>query len=222
MATRLSRRRIVGGLVVLSVVGGATFVSPRMAIEQVRAVADDPVVFGAVLLGLYLVRPLFAWPTTILSVAVGYGYGFLGIPFALAGIALTTIPPFLAVRWFDRGVDAGRVSEASERFFATTGDFRGVVAARIAPIPADVATCAAGFGDVRLRTVIAGTVVGEIPWTVVAIAVGTSADRLAAGRMESIGLPVTLAMLAVAGILLASPVRQLLDDRREILSSEEP
>ncbi|HKL29141.1 MAG TPA: VTT domain-containing protein, partial [Natrialbaceae archaeon] len=128
---------------------------------------------------------------------------------------LTTVPPFLAVRWFDRGVDVGRVGEASEQFFATTGDFRGVMAARIAPVPADVVTCAAGLGDVRLRTVIAGTVVGEIPWTVVAIAVGTSADRLAAGRMTTIGLPVTLAMLALAVILLAGPARRLLQDRGE-------
>lgn len=218
MATRLSRRGIVGVLVVLSVTCGALLVSPAAAIDRVQAVADDPVVFGVVLLGLYLVRPLFAWPTTVLSVAVGYGYGFLGLPFALGGIALTTVPPFLAVRWFDRGVDVGRVGEASERFFATTGDFRGVMAARIAPVPADVATCAAGLGDVRLRTVIAGTVVGEIPWTVVAIAVGTSADRLAAGRMTTIGLPVTLAMLGLAVILLAGPARRLLQDRGELSS----
>jgi uncharacterized membrane protein YdjX (TVP38/TMEM64 family) len=215
MAIRLSRRGIVGVLVALSVVCGALLVSPAAAIDRVQAVADDPVLFGVVLLGLYLVRPLFAWPTTILSVAVGYGYGFLGLPFALGGIALTTIPPFLAVRWFDRGVDVGRVGEASEQFFATAGDFRGVMAARIAPVPADVVTCAAGLGDVRLRTVIAGTVVGEIPWTVVAIAVGTSADRLAAGRMTTIGLPVTLAMLALAVILLAGPARRLLQDRGE-------
>jgi len=215
MAIRLSRRGIVGVLVALSVICGALLVSPAAAIDRVQAVADDPVLFGVVLLGLYLVRPLFAWPTTILSVAVGYGYGFLGLPFALGGIALTTVPPFLAVRWFDRGVDVGRVGEASEQFFATTGDFRGVMAARIAPVPADVVTCAAGLGDVRLRTVIAGTVVGEIPWTVVAIAVGTSADRLAAGRMTTIGLPVTLAMLALAVILLAGPARRLLQDRGE-------
>lgn len=213
MPIRLSRRGIVGVLVALSVVCGALLVSPATAIDRVQAVADDPVLFGVVLLGLYLVRPLFAWPTTILSVAVGYGYGFPGLPFALGGIALTTVPPFLAVRWFDRGVDVGRVGEASERFFATTGDFRGVMAGRIAPIPADVVTCAAGLGDVRLRTVIAGTVVGEIPWTVVAIAVGTSADRLAAGRMTAVGLPVTLAMLALAAILLAGPTRRLLRDR---------
>ncbi|MFT4891481.1 MAG: putative membrane protein YdjX (TVP38/TMEM64 family) [Halobacteriales archaeon] len=214
MAIRLSRRRIVGGIVVLAVVCGALLVSPTTAVERMGTVAEDPVLFGAVLLGLYLVRPLFAWPTTPLAVAVGYGYGFLGVPFALGGIALTTIPPFLAVRRFDRGADVGRVGEASERFFAATGGFRGVVAARLAPVPADVATFAAGLGDVRLRTVIAGTVIGEVPWTVVAIAVGASADRLAAGRVEAIGPPVVLAMIGLAAILLAGPARRLLQDRR--------
>lgn len=209
MAIRLSRRRILGGLVVLAVVCGALLVSPAAAMERVETVADDPVLFGAVLAGLYLVRPVFAWPTTPLAVAVGYGYGFLGVPFALGGIAMTTVPPFLAVRWFDRGADVGRAGEASERFFAATGNFRGVVAARLAPIPADVATCAAGLGDVRLRTVIAGTVVGEIPWTVLAIAVGASADRLAAGHVERIGLPAILAMLGLAAVLLAGPARRL-------------
>jgi len=214
MVIGLSRRRVVGGLVALAVVCGALLVSPAAAMDRVERVADDPVLFGAVLAGLYLVRPLFAWPTTPLAVAVGYGYGFLGIPFALVGIAVTTIPPFLAVRWFDRGADTGRASEASERLFAATGDFRGVLAARLAPIPADVATCAAGLGDVRLRTVIAGTVIGEVPWTVLAIAVGASADRLAAGRVETIGLPAILAMVGLAAILLAGPARRLAREGR--------
>ena len=207
-----SHRRVAGLLAVVAVGAGALLVSPTTALDRLRAVSRDPFLFGAVLLGLYLIRPLFAWPTTILSVAVGYGYGFLGIPVALSGIALTTVPPFLAVRWFDRGTDVDRIAEASERFFATTGDFRGVVAARIAPIPADAVTCAAGLGDVRLRTVVAGTVVGEVPWTVLAVAVGTSADRLTAGHLERIGVPASLAMLAIATILLAGPARRALGD----------
>jgi uncharacterized membrane protein YdjX (TVP38/TMEM64 family) len=214
MAFRPSRRQLAGGVVVLAIVVGALFVSPRTALERTRSVAQDPILFGAVLLGLYLVRPLFAWPTTILAVAAGYGFGFVGVPIALVGVALTTVPPFLAARWFGRGADLGRVSETSERYFAATGDFRGVVAARLVPIPADVATCAAGLGDVRFRSLIAGTVVGEIPWTVAAVAVGTSADRLATGDLGSIALPLAMATILVAAVLLAGPAgRSLLRDR---------
>lgn len=216
MATRLSRRRIVGVLVVLTVAIGSLLVSPSTAFEGLRTVADDPVLFGVAVLGLYLIRPLFAWPTTFLSIAVGYGYGLVGFPIALAGIAMTTVAPFLAVRWFDRGVDSGRVADASDRFFATTGDFRGMVAGRIAPIPADVVTGAAALADVRLRTVLAGTVVGEIPWTVLAIAAGTSADKLAAGRPTSIGMPAMLATIAIAVLLLAGPVLRVATDRENI------
>lgn len=217
MATYLSRRRIVGVLVVLSVVVGALLVSPTAAFEVLRTVSDDPLLFGVALLGLYLVRPLFAWPTTLLSVAVGFGYGLVGLPFALVGIALTTVPPFLAVRWFDRGVESGRVGDASDRFFSTAGDFRGMVAGRVVPIPADVVTAAAALADVRLRTVLAGTVVGEIPWTILAITVGMSADRLAAGHPSSIGVPATLATIALAVLLLAGPVLRVASDRENIL-----
>jgi uncharacterized membrane protein YdjX (TVP38/TMEM64 family) len=213
MAVRLSRRRIVGILVALSIVGGALLVSPSTAIDRVQSIADQPVLYGAVLLGLYLIRPLFAWPTTILALAVGYGYGLAGVPFALVGVAVTTLPPFFAVRWFDQGSDLGRVGDASERYFAATGDVRGVAAARVAPVPADVVTCAAGLGDVRLRSLLAGTVVGEIPWTVAAVAVGASADRLAADGLNAPGLPFVLASLVAAGLLLAGPIRRVVADR---------
>jgi len=236
---RSPNRRVALGLVVAAVVAGATLVSPGAVTGHLERLAADPMVFGLAILALYLVRPLLAWPPTVCAVAVGYGYGVAGVPVALVGAALTALGPFYAARWTLRAEDLGvtdrdpggaslgdpsgptdgiggwitaradRAREAGEQFFETTGGVRGMTAARLAPIPADVSTCAAAACGVRTRAMVAGTLIGELPWTVAAVLVGASAGEIAGGIGE-IGPPLAVASALGALVLLAGPAYRYL------------
>jgi len=211
---RPDRRALAGLAVLAAVVAGAALVSPDRAVALAAAVADDPLTFGAVLAALYLLRPLFAWPTTLLSLLVGAGLGVtVGVPVALAGIALTTLPTYAATRWLGVGERFPRARAVGDRYFARTGHLRGTVAGRLVPLPADVVTCGAAMADVRLRTLLLGTVIGEVPWTVAAVVVGSSAGRIAQVGLDGVGLRLALLTTLSGLVLLAGPAYAVLSDR---------
>lgn len=215
-------RPMVGLLVLSGVLIAGVATSPTTAFGVLEAVAADPYLFGLAVTGLYLVRPLFAWPTTPLAVVVGYGYGVtLGIPVALAGVVATVIPTFLAVRWFADGSSSGptvfgsvleRACSATTRYYETTGPVRGVIVSRLAPIPSDVSTAAAAVSDVDLRQLAVGTAIGELPWTVAAVVVGASAATITTAGVGDLGVPLAVACAVAGALLLAGPTYRLVRD----------
>lgn len=110
----------------------------------------------------------------------------------------------------------GALSALGERgraYFRTVGGVRGVAAARLAPVPADAVSCAAGLAGVRPRAYAAGTLVGELPWTAAAVVVGGSARRLATADPGEVGLPLLVGTTLAAAVLLAGPATRALGDR---------
>ncbi|WP_440764744.1 TVP38/TMEM64 family protein [Natronorubrum sp. DTA7] len=226
------RRALVGTVVIGAIVAMGVLVSPSTALGTVESVSADPYLFGLLVVGLYLVRPLLVLPTTPLAVVVGYGYGVtLGIPIALVGVVVTVIPVFLVARWFT-DTDASPSSNACDdsasasiegafgslleragsvvaRYYDTAGPTRGVVVSRLAPIPSDVSTSAAAVSGVRLRQFVLGTVVGELPWTVAGVVVGASAATVTANGLGELGITLTVACLLAASVLLAGPAYRL-------------
>lgn len=215
-------RALAGVLVLGTLAAGALLVSPSATLAAVESVAADPYLFGLAVAALYLLRPLLAWPTTPLAVVVGYGYGVaLGVPVALAGVVLTAIPPFLAVRWLADGTDVdglpgsilGRAGGAAAGYYDHAGPIRGVTASRLAPIHADVSTAAAAAGGVRLRHLAVGTAIGELPWTVAAVVVGASAATVATAGLGGLGASLTVACALAAALLLSGPAYRLIRER---------
>ncbi|QCW02652.1 TVP38/TMEM64 family protein [Natrinema pallidum] len=207
-------RALAGAIVASGAVAAGVLVSPSTIVGTVDAVAADPILFGLLVTGLYLVRPLLAWPTTPLAAVVGYGFGVpVGVPIALCGVVVTVFPVFVAARWLaagasDEDADAALLERAGDtvaRYYETAGPLRGVTASRLAPIPSDVATCAAAVSGVGCRQLVLGTVVGELPWTVAAVVVGASAATVTAGGLEGVGVALSLACAAAAVLLLAGP-----------------
>lgn len=173
-----------------------------------------PVAFALVVAALYLGRPLVAWPISLCSAVVGYGYGIVGVPLALAGVLVTCLPPYLLGRYAGTDVGIlGTVGRSGERFFDVTGGFRGVVAARLAPLPADPVSCGAGLSGVTPRAYLLGTLVGEIPWTLVAVLAGSSLTRLATGGLDDVGIELVAVAAAVALAVLAGPAYEHLRER---------
>jgi len=204
---RASLRQVAGLALLLAVAGAAALTtSPDALFARAERLAERPALFAVVLLGTYLVRPLLAWPISVLSILLGYVLGPVAIPVALAGAVVTALPAYAVARYL--GHDAGilaRVGDAGDAVRRTTGDLRGIVAVRLAPLPTDPVSYAAGLADVPLRPYVAGTALGEAPWVVAAVLIGASAGELtAAGRSADPLLLVTTVALA-ALLALSGP-----------------
>lgn len=204
--------RLGGGAVVAAVLSAAAFTSPDAVLARAAWATADPTRFVAVAVCLALVRPLLAWPTTLLAVVVGYAFGVAGVPFALALIVLTSVPPYLFARRFGR---VGRVAAAGEAFVERAGGVRSVVASRLVPAPSDVVSVAAGVSGVRLGAFVVGTAVGETPWAVAGVLAGASAETLAAGDVAgAIDLRLGVAAALAAALLVAPTLYEWYDERR--------
>lgn len=207
-------RREVTGLGLLAAValaGMAT--SPDRVLAALGGLSDRPVLFGTLLLTVYLARPFVAWPTMAVSAGVGVVLGpVAGLPVALVGAVVTSLPGFYFGEWFRSGEGlVGRLEGGGRAYFRTAGGVRGVAAARLAPVPADAVSVTAGLSGVSLRAYAAGTLVGELPWTVAAVVVGGSARTVATAGLPGLTTPLLVATTLAALVLLAGPLYGVLD-----------
>jgi uncharacterized membrane protein YdjX (TVP38/TMEM64 family) len=202
----------VGVVLALAAVAALT-TSPDALFAHAERLARRPALFGVVLLALYLVRPLLAWPISVISILLGYVLGPVAIPVALAGAVVTGLPAYALARYL--GHDAGflaRVGDAGGVVRRTTGDLRGIVAVRLAPLPTDPVSYAAGLAGVPLRPYVAGTAIGEAPWVVAAVLLGASAGELTtASSAADPLLVVTTVALAVLLVLSGPAYRRVAD-----------
>jgi len=207
-------RQLVGiGVVAAVAAATAVATSPAALFEHAATLAARPALLAVALAVLYLVRPLLAWPISALSILLGYLYGPAAVPVALAGAVVTTLPAYALARYL--GHDAGllsRVGDAGSVVRATTGDLRGVAAVRLAPLPTDPVSYAAGLAGVPLRPYVAGTALGEAPWVTATVLLGASMGQLATvGLTADPLLLVTTVALAVLVALSGPAYRRLAD-----------
>jgi uncharacterized membrane protein YdjX (TVP38/TMEM64 family) len=223
------RRYAVVGTVVAAVSALALAASPEAALSRLRWLAGDPLRFGLAVAALAAVRPLLAWPTTLLAVAAGFGYGWVGTPLALALVVGTSLPPYVLARagrlrlregaeTGDTGV-ADRFRRAGERFAAKSGNVRAVAGTRLLPLPSDAVTVGAAVAGVRLRPFLVGTAAGELPWVLCGVAVGASLDRLAADAGSVVDPTAILGMAAAGALLLAGPLYRTVAERESTASA---
>ncbi|WP_185903270.1 TVP38/TMEM64 family protein [Halonotius terrestris] len=203
------RSRLAAGVLTVLSLGVVTwYVTPSVAFAWVDSVASRPFQYALLLVVAALLRPAVAWPTTALSVAVGYGYGPRGLGVAVALLVVTNLPPY----WFGmRTASDGPVTAAGQEFLADAGDLRGLIGARFLPLPSDLVSVAAGATGVRLRAYLLGTAVGELPWAVLGVLAGHSLGRLRQqGLTGDVDLWLLVGMAAVGTLLLAGPCYRLL------------
>ena len=202
MALSGRRRKVAAGAVLATVAAGGLLTSPDAVFARATWLAGDPVRLVAAAAVFAAVRPLIAWPTTLLAVFLGYGLGLAGLPIALVLVAFTSVPPFLFARRL-RG--DGEVAAAGAAFVDRTGGVRSVIASRLVPAPSDVVSVAAGVAGVRLPAFLVGTTIGEIPWVLAGTLVGISAGTLTAGAVANAADPRLIAAAGTAAALLVAP-----------------
>jgi uncharacterized membrane protein YdjX (TVP38/TMEM64 family) len=191
----------IGGVAVVAAIA-ALAVSPDSLLTHAEALLSRPMLLAVALGLLYLSRPLLAWPISALSILLGYLFGPVAIPVALAGAVVTTLPAYLLARYL--GHDAGlfaRVGDVGTTVRHTTGDLRGIIAVRLAPLPTDPVSYAAGLAGVPVRPYLLGTAVGEAPWVGTAVLLGASMGQLATTGLAA--SPLLLGTTLALAILVA-------------------
>lgn len=198
-------RRLAFGLVVVLVVLGAAFGSSSKAFSYARLFLFHEF-FVLILLGLYVLRPVIFVPLGGLHLLAGYVYGgVLGASIALVGTVLTSMPVYAAGKYFQptSGI-GGWLAKRGASSFSVTGDLRGILAASLSPVPADVVSYAAGIGGIRPRIFVVGLVAGEVPWVVAYVLVGTTMTSLSAGAVtDRVGI--VIALVALSLLVVARP-----------------
>ncbi|MFC5133917.1 MULTISPECIES: TVP38/TMEM64 family protein [Haloferacaceae] len=207
----MNRRYLLEGVVVAAAVVLAWTASPAAALSILEWLAADPLRFGVAIVALAAIRPFLAWPTTLLAVAAGFGYGWAGVPVGAVLLTTTAVPPYwLAragrVRLVNDSRAVERVSAAGGRLVADAGGLRAVAGTRFLPVPADAVSVTAGVSGVTPRVFLLGTAIGEFPWVVAGVAVGVSADRLVSEELSVADPTLFVAFGLIGALLLARPL----------------
>jgi uncharacterized membrane protein YdjX (TVP38/TMEM64 family) len=212
---RATVRQLAGIAVVAVIAASAAYVSsPNAVLGAVETLVARPAFLAVALAGLYLVRPLLAWPISALSVLLGYLLGPGAIPIALAGAVLTTLPAYLLARWFGHEVGfLGRIGDAGTAIRRTTGDLRGMIAVRLAPLPTDPVSYAAGVAGVPPRPYVLGTAIGEAPWVGATVLLGASMGQLTTTGVSTSPLVLATALALAVLLVVSRPAyRRLSED----------
>lgn len=203
-----SRRQLLGtaGLGAVAV-GAALAFSPATVVTELEHLATHPLQFALALVAVYLARPFLLWPVSSIALVLGYLYDpALAVVLALAGAALTGLPPFLMARYANS--DAGPFASVAARGAELTdavGETRGVLAARLSPVPGDPISYASGLSNVSVGAFLTGTVIGEVPWALVTVLAGDSMRTLSVTGF-SFSPTVLVAITGLGLIVLAGPL----------------
>lgn len=205
---RATQRQLLGIAGLVGIAGvAAVLSSPGTIIAELEGLAARPWLFALALVAVYLIRPFLLWPVTSIALVLGFLYGpAVAMPLALAGAALTAMPPYLIGRYWQSEIGLfGTLGSSGQQIVDVVGETRGVIAARLSPVPGDPISYTAGLAGVSLRPFLAGTVIGEIPWALVAVFAGASMRNLTVSEF-AISPELIVALAGLAVILLAGPV----------------
>jgi uncharacterized membrane protein YdjX (TVP38/TMEM64 family) len=199
MMNAATRRQLTSVAALLAVAAlAAVFLSPARVVRELEHFASHPLQFGVALALLYLVRPFLFWPVSSVAVLLGYLYApAVAVPIALLGAGLTGLPPFALARYANSEAGVFRTfADPGRDLVDAVGEVRGVVGGRLSPVPGDVVSYAAGLSEVSLGAFLLGTVIGEVPWALVAVVAGNSMRTLTVSGFS----PDPFVLLGIAGL----------------------
>jgi len=174
--------------------------------------------FGAaplVFLGLHIVASLVFVPRSLLGIAAGLVFGlWWGLLWAALGSVLGAVAGFLLARYIHAGLFARLFDGARWTRLAATiaraeeGGWRMVAMVRLVPvIPHSLSNYAFGLTRVRLGDYAFGSLLGQLPLTIAAVAGGAAGGRALLGAADWL-VPTAIGFSALAlTVLIPAIVR---------------
>jgi uncharacterized membrane protein YdjX (TVP38/TMEM64 family) len=135
----------------------------------INFVSDSPYGFPIYIL-VYMIRPIFLFPATLVTMAATYLYGPVqGIAYALVASNLSTMVAFLIGRFFGKSFlqnmeKNALVSKYADRLRRES--FQTTLVLRFLFLPYDLVSYFSGFLNIDLRWFMLATVLGSIPGTI--------------------------------------------------------
>ncbi|MBL6751693.1 MAG: VTT domain-containing protein [Nevskia sp.] len=131
------------------------------------------------LLGLFVLRPLFLLPASLVILLTGMLYGgVLGEAVAVAGLTLSSSIEFLLARSslsvLLKGLEAPQLERLRGKVNAAP--FRAVLLMRLCFVPFDLVNLAAAFARAPLRPFVLATALGVIPTSLPIVLTGAAVD----------------------------------------------
>lgn len=165
---------------------------------SLTALQGDPLA-PLLLLLLYLLRPLFLLPVTLLTVASGLFFGVLwGVVYAGVATLLSATVAYLLGRTFAREVPDNAAPGLVGRL--KVYPFETVLLSRFLFVPGDLVNYVAGYLHVPLGAFVLATAIGGLPGLLIGVLAGASLESGLQGRVQlNLGY-----LLASAVLLLVS------------------
>lgn len=134
-----------------------------------------------VYIGLYIVRPLILFPSTILTLAGGFVFGpVLGVLYTILASNASSTAAYFVGRYFGEGLLKDDGSEGLLQRYARRmreNSFETVMTMRFIFLPYDAVSYLAGFLKIRYWSFILATALGSIPGTIAFVGFGASVER---------------------------------------------
>ncbi|MCA9837782.1 MAG: TVP38/TMEM64 family protein [Trueperaceae bacterium] len=176
--------------------------------------------FGPLLLlGIFIIRPVFLLPISILNVFAGFAYGPIwGSLYAVIATLISASIPYGMGRFFGTGfkpeqLETKLVRRMRERSFDT------ILLSRLIFIPGDLVNYAAGFLRISFIAFVLATALGGIPSLLMTTLAGASIE----GQFAFTGLRLNIwYLVASGGLLIFSLLSSYVLRKRSDLNEPQP
>lgn len=154
---------------------------------------------------VYMIRPLFLFPATLVTMAAGYLYGpAIGIAYAIIASNLSSLIAYLIGRYFgsaliDRFGKLELVNRYAQRL--RQNSFETALIMRFLFLPYDLVSYFSGFLKISWRGFLLATILGSIPGTISFGLIGAALEGDFAAPTQVINLNL---LIASAGMFAVS------------------
>ncbi len=168
--------------------------SPLEVVQRLLAFMNSGFWGPLVYIGLYAVRPLILFPSTVLTLAGGFVYGpVLGVLYTVIASNISSTIAYFVGRYFGEGLlKEGDGDNLIQRYAARmrANSFETVMVMRFIFLPYDAVSYLAGFLKIEYWPFILATALGSVPGTMAFIGFGASIEKFD-GSLPQLN-PVTL------------------------------
>lgn len=172
----IAKKRMMTGLAwvfVFIIFWGYTSSQEITTVEMTKRVigflAGNPIGF-LFYISLYMIRPIFLFPATLVTMAAGYLYGpILGIVLAIIASNLSSMISFFIGRFFGTQIiDQFFKYDLVKRYATRLRDnsFETSLILRFLFLPYDLVSCFSGFLRINWLGFLLATILGSIPGTI--------------------------------------------------------
>ena len=141
--------------------------------ESLQSIADSNFAW-LILILIFLVRPIFLLPVSMLSAFAGYLFGpIIGIFYTLLATSASASIAYGIARYFS--FEPGEIRHSRRLISALQkNSFESVLISRLTFVPGDLVNYAAGFIRADYPEFLAATVIGGLPGLVMTVMAGSS------------------------------------------------